>query len=247
MIYGPTNTLDVERVIDMLQALEKFVAVKEKGDGTSFKVEGVRGGVYMGKAGDAVGTKSLEYDSAGMDTSASRVVISDTQSQSVEGTLTREALKFFFSTEGELVREFVLDEVASAADALSREALRALVSPLPSAGKSILFPPIIKAMAPRLNEDDRKKVESINTLLTFLLEGQLRGSAPRAVTVGSGPTEDSLAPKLNVLFRQVVPVIAQYRDPMRRFGLQIVQRLVEKAASRFLQATADQIFGPVKK
>ena len=38
MIYGKSKTLDVDRVIDMLQALEKFVSVKDFGDGKAFKV-----------------------------------------------------------------------------------------------------------------------------------------------------------------------------------------------------------------
>jgi hypothetical protein len=43
MIYGRSNTFDVVRMIDMLQALEKFVAVKDFGDGSSYKVDGKRG------------------------------------------------------------------------------------------------------------------------------------------------------------------------------------------------------------
>ena len=38
MVYGKSDTMDVDRLIDMLQALEKFVAIKEQGDGTSYKV-----------------------------------------------------------------------------------------------------------------------------------------------------------------------------------------------------------------
>jgi aarF domain-containing kinase len=38
MVYGRSDMMDVDRMIDMLQALEKFVAVKDQGDGTSFKV-----------------------------------------------------------------------------------------------------------------------------------------------------------------------------------------------------------------
>ncbi len=38
MIYGRGKTLDVDRLIDLLQALEKFVAVKDFGDGAAFKV-----------------------------------------------------------------------------------------------------------------------------------------------------------------------------------------------------------------
>jgi len=38
MLFGSKNQLDMDRVIDMLQALEKFVDVKDKGDGSAFKV-----------------------------------------------------------------------------------------------------------------------------------------------------------------------------------------------------------------
>jgi aarF domain-containing kinase len=38
MVYGKYQTFDVDRLIDMLQAFEKFVAVKEFGDGSAFKV-----------------------------------------------------------------------------------------------------------------------------------------------------------------------------------------------------------------
>ena len=32
MVYGSEQTFDVDRVIDLLQALEKFVAVRDTGD-----------------------------------------------------------------------------------------------------------------------------------------------------------------------------------------------------------------------
>ena len=37
-VYGKGDTMDVDRMIDMLQALEKFVAVKDFNDGSAFKV-----------------------------------------------------------------------------------------------------------------------------------------------------------------------------------------------------------------
>ena len=40
--------------------------------------------------------------------------------------MTREALKFFFSDDGAVLREFVLDEISAGVDALSRDALREL-------------------------------------------------------------------------------------------------------------------------
>jgi hypothetical protein len=58
MVYGKEDSFDVVRMIDMLQALEKFVAVKDQGDGTAFKVDGKRGSTFVGKAGDSVGTHS---------------------------------------------------------------------------------------------------------------------------------------------------------------------------------------------
>ena len=51
MVYGKTGTFDSERMIDMLTALEKFVSVKDYGDGTAFKVDGVRGETALGEAG----------------------------------------------------------------------------------------------------------------------------------------------------------------------------------------------------
>ena len=42
MVYGESKTFDVDRVIDLLQALEKFVAVRDTGDGTAYKVDGVQ-------------------------------------------------------------------------------------------------------------------------------------------------------------------------------------------------------------
>eukprot|EP01036_Dinobryon_divergens_P038678 gene38678-50808_t len=59
MIYGKQDELDIDRMIDMLQALEKFAAVKDKGDGSAFKVDGVRGGTVVGRAGDSIGTKKV--------------------------------------------------------------------------------------------------------------------------------------------------------------------------------------------
>jgi aarF domain-containing kinase len=38
MVYGQGQSLDVDRMIDLMNALEKFQAVKDKGDGSAFKV-----------------------------------------------------------------------------------------------------------------------------------------------------------------------------------------------------------------
>jgi aarF domain-containing kinase len=142
-------------MIDLLQALEKFVAVRDTGDGTAFKVDGMRAGKYVGQAGDSRGTKTLlEEDGVAARSAldAYREEVQQQQEQSStwgtiepittsmsegygspqvtttddEAAKAREALQFFFSKDGELFRTFLLDEVVRAADALSRDALTQL-------------------------------------------------------------------------------------------------------------------------
>jgi len=60
MVYGRDGYFDAEKVIDLLQALEKFSAVRDGGDGSAFKVDGYRGGVYVGKAGDVSGSQEVD-------------------------------------------------------------------------------------------------------------------------------------------------------------------------------------------
>ena len=60
MVYGKSNSLDIDRIIDMLMAVEKFIAVKDQGDGSAYKIDGVRGNTFVGKAGDNSVTKKIE-------------------------------------------------------------------------------------------------------------------------------------------------------------------------------------------
>mmetsp|Transcript_88838 Transcript_88838/g.162856 ORF Transcript_88838/g.162856 Transcript_88838/m.162856 type:complete len:841 (+) Transcript_88838:98-2620(+) len=70
MVYGSSGVFDVDRLIDLLQALEKFVAVRDEGDGTAFKKDGMRNGKYLGQAGDAKGTKKLQEEDGAVARSA---------------------------------------------------------------------------------------------------------------------------------------------------------------------------------
>merc|ERR1712032_692656 len=60
MVYGREGFFDAEKLIDLLQALEKFTAVKDDGDGSAFKVDGVRGSKVVGVAGDFVGSQKVD-------------------------------------------------------------------------------------------------------------------------------------------------------------------------------------------
>jgi hypothetical protein len=79
----------------------------------------------------------------------------------------RDALKFFFSPDGQFFRDFLLDETVKGVDALSREGLRELAATLGLRG-SPLVPPVLKAMVPRLNEQDRKQVRPAVALFALL-------------------------------------------------------------------------------
>lgn len=59
MVYGREGSFDAEKLIDLLQALEKFTAVRDEGDGSAFKVDGVRGTKDLGTAGDFAGTQTM--------------------------------------------------------------------------------------------------------------------------------------------------------------------------------------------
>lgn len=88
MVYGREGSFDAERLIDLLQALEKFTAVRDEGDGSAFKVDGVRGSKIVGTAGDFSGSKEVA------DIANLPPVESSTERD--EKTV-REALRFFFS------------------------------------------------------------------------------------------------------------------------------------------------------
>jgi hypothetical protein len=92
-------------------------------------------------------------------------------------SVTREALKFFFSPEGNILREFISEEIVNGIDALSRDALRELVVRLgiKSSGIPRLFSKqqrqFLKALAPALSVEDKKVVDALETLVSFLVNG----------------------------------------------------------------------------
>merc|ERR1719188_2628760 len=82
-------------------------------------------------------------------------------------TTVREALRFFFSPEGDVFREFMLEEIVTVVDASSREAVRELIS---SIGLNNLpIPSLFRALTPELSDNDKMMVKQIRTLVQFLL------------------------------------------------------------------------------
>ena len=268
MVYGQSQTFDVDRMIDLLQALEKFVAVRDTGDGSAFKVDGVRGGVEVGQAGDARGTKALVTSSSNSGGGGSSGIgalptppafladAGNARRLSAEGEAeetaerAREALTFFFSSDGEIFRTFLLDEVVRAADALSREALTELtMTPAITTLSRLPAPPgsraLLQALAPPLTEADQKVVASIRKLTDFFLgnldvvaaaDAELPRSNNPAVLGALAPSQGSLRQA-----RALLPVLADNREEMQRFGVQIAGRLTELQAARALSFVRDAV------
>lgn len=159
MVYGREGSFDAENLIDLLQALEKFTAIKDEGDGTAFKVDGVRGNKEVGKAGDFSGSQEVNTDDRNQDErfrvtgTPGTTPVAEADTNDDERTV-REALRFFFSPEGQVFREFMLEEIVTVVDASGRDAVQEL---LRSTGLSRLpLPSLVRAMNPDLTEQDKR-------------------------------------------------------------------------------------------
>eukprot|EP01041_Mallomonas_annulata_P000891 gene891-1727_t len=256
MIYGKQDELDIDRMIDMLQALEKFAAVKDKGDGSAFKVDGVRGGTVVGRAGDSIGTKKVVINNSdGVEGLVQRAASSSSSntntgtatdsssstSSSKENDVARESLKFFFSDDGRILRGFVLDEVCNGVDAISRDAARELVIRL--GVRKTAIPPLLRAIAPKLTTKDKKIVDSITRLVTFLLgTNDMPGYGSSASGLG-GMLGAARKPENRKRLQALLPTLREFGPSMRDFGRLILARLLEKGTARALKASAEIIFG----
>ena len=248
MVYGREGSFDAEKLIDLLQALEKFTAVRDEGDGSAFKVDGVRGSKNLGVAGDFVGSQKVDISDRDTDVGDGKFRVSEpssaitqagpSQSEQDEKTV-REALRFFFSPEGQVFREFMLEEIVTVVDASSREALQELVRTFGLGNLPV--PGLFRALNPRLSDQDKKTVQQIRKLVQFLL-GDLEGAmAPDGLentnrNVGRLQRAQQLftTTARDDRLRNLLPVLREYSPQLREFGTLLVARLTEKAISRGL-------------
>merc|ERR1712238_360045 len=241
MVYGKEGVFDAEQLIDLLQALEKFTAVRDKGDGSAFKVDGVRGMKNVGTAGDFVGSKEVDTSDRETDVGDGKFRINDPfpgidvasigtgnmeQQENDEKTV-REALRFFFSPEGQVLREFMLEEIVTVVDASSREVVFELSKSLGL--NSIPVPSIFRALTPELSSKDKQNIQQIRVLLKFLF-GELDGA-------GTQDAPDMVVRPINnnQRVRDLIPVTREYAPQLREFGKLLVVRLSEKTISRGLK------------
>jgi len=232
------GTFDAEKLIDLLQALEKFTAVRDEGDGSAFKVDGVRGSKNLGTAGDFAGTQQVKTEkksevennleaNGGYSSVMGIDLREEDQSQRDQRTV-REALRFFFSPEGNVFREFILEEIVSFVDASGREASQEVMMALGL--NNLPMPSLIRAMNPSLSSEDKRNVQQMRKLAQFLL-GDFEG----ALTPGDGLQRNSQR------LRELVPVVREYNKELREFGTLLGIRLSEKALSRGLNWASSRL------
>jgi aarF domain-containing kinase len=253
MVYGRENEFDAERLIDLLQALEKFGAIKDDGDGSAFKVDGMRGNTYVGKAGEVRGTQTVDLSDRDTDVGDGRFRVSNSEApppkntgdDNDDETTVREALRLFFSSEGQVFRSFMLEEIVTVVDASSRDALQELTKQLGLA--RVPVPSLFRALNPQLTPQDRRMVQQISKLVQFLL-GDFEGAMTPPKTglqlgisntgTGSDSTRRivgrSAQAQTNERLRKLVPVLRDYAPQLREFGTILLVRLGEKNLSRGL-------------
>jgi len=230
MVYGKESKFDAERLIDLLQALEKFSAVRNDGDGSAFKVDGVRGSKDVGSAGDFAGSQVVDTSDRDTDVGDGRFRVSalaggngsvpndSTQKEEDEKTV-REALRFFFSPEGQVFREFMLEEIVTVVDASSRDAVLELSKSLGL--NNFPIPSFLRALSPALSEQDKEMVQQIRVLIQFLFGDFDLGNSGN-----------------NQRIQVLLPVVREYARQLRDYGGLLVVRLTEKSISRGLKWAA---------
>mmetsp|Transcript_2341 Transcript_2341/g.5761 ORF Transcript_2341/g.5761 Transcript_2341/m.5761 type:complete len:824 (-) Transcript_2341:82-2553(-) len=239
MVYGREGSFDAEKLIDLLQALEKFTAVKDEGDGSAFKVDGVRGSKNVGTAGDFSGTQQVavaEEEPKELETRLSSSRREDLMAESIStlGTspreekqsqkdqrTVREALRFFFSPDGGVFREFILEEIVSFVDNSGREASQEVMMALGL--NNLPMPSLIRALSPELSSNDKQNVQQMRKLSQFLV-GDIEG----ALSPGNGLQRNSQR------IRDLLPVVREYGPQLRDFAALVGVRLTEKSVSRGL-------------
>ncbi len=248
MVYGREGSFDAEKLIDLLQALEKFSAVKDEGDGSAFKVDGVRGTKNLGTAGDFAGTQQVEASSptnnedqpeGGYSAVMGINLRQEGQTERDEKTV-REALRFFFSPEGNVFREFILEEIVSFVDASGREASEEVLMALGL--NNLPMPSLFRALSPKLNSNEKNQNKQMRKLAQFLLgdfEGALAPSNSISFSSLSGVNDNLQQSSQRV--RKILPVVREYSPQLREFATLLGVRLSEKIVSRGLNWASSRL------
>lgn len=171
------------------------------------------------------------------------------------GAQTTAALKFFFSADGAVVRELLLEEVVVGVDALSRDVLYQLANTL-----NIKLPRLVAAAAPKLTAEEQTVLDNIRKLVAFFfVNGSPQASAAPtresiALMLVSGPfgsfnrgssrnTDAAQALGLSAArLRELRLLTREFGPSMRDFGVLISAKVAERVVSRALRQIGKLVF-----
>ncbi|CAA7390619.1 unnamed protein product [Spirodela intermedia] len=206
-IYGKSGVFDAERFIDVMQAFENFITAAKSGGG-----EELNGG--MANLGISQSPTYLLPPG-----------FPSLSSQPETPIKTRAALSFLLSDKGNFFREFILDEIVKAIDALSRDQLVQIAAALGIRNPSPVFfsmvPVRTPALLPTITEEDKVILNNVEKVVKFLTSGTPNSSLSQDVNVVSVIQE--LLPVLPGISARVLPEIVS------RLSSRVLARLIREA------------------
>ncbi|XP_058095034.1 uncharacterized protein LOC131240665 [Magnolia sinica] len=208
-IYGKSGVFDAEKFIDVMQAFENFITAAKSGGGEDLNGEMAELGILQGQT---------QYFFPGFPSSASQ------PEQPVE---TRAALAFLLSDKGNFFREFILDEIVKAIDAVSREQLVQITAALGIGNSAPVFSmvPVFGALKPAgflpyVTEEDRVILNNVRKVVEFLTAGS---SKSRTQDGDLAQVIQELLPVLPGITARVLPEV------LGRLSSRVMARLIRDA------------------
>ncbi|THU73756.1 hypothetical protein C4D60_Mb04t26210 [Musa balbisiana] len=205
MIYGKRGVFDAERFIDVMQAFENFITAAKSGGGENLNGNMADLGSLQSQPGLLV------------------PVFPALVSQPAQPVKTRAALMFLLSEKGNFFREFILDEVVKAIDAVSREQLVqiAAVLGIGTAAPVFSMAPLRPAvLLPTITEEDRVILNNVEKVAKFLTSGTSKASSHQGVDISNVIQE--LLPVLPGISARVLPEV------LSRLTSRILARLIRE-------------------
>lgn len=253
MVYGKGNVFNVERLIELLQAFETFVDVRDsvpagqEADGmqTSLPAAPAAGGRLEATGRRPGGRRGATVGAAHQHVAKPAAVVGKTK------RAVSEALILLFSPKGEYFRDFLLFETTNSVDAMSRSAAfelaRRLAINVGTGGQGASFGgpggQIFKALLPPLTDDDEKLISNAEKIVGFMV------GAGRANAGGGTSGLSNFLDQETI--NDLLPILPQIAPGMQRFGLQVAGGLIDRANSRLfnglrlqLAPSVDRYFDP---
>eukprot|EP00899_Mesostigma_viride_P001976 jgi/Mesvir1/1177/Mv17674-RA.1 len=144
--------------------------------------------------------------------------------------VTREALRFIFSPQGEFFRELVIDELVKSIDALSRRQLMDLVRQLGIQNMSVpvLIPGAVRSLrlAPQFSSEDEQLIMNLRRITDFLAENG--GNSQQASSI-RGLQQLLLDP---LVLRDLLPYMGNVATD---FMPRLLNRLLGRMTARFIK------------